>query len=258
MNWEHITNLYFSATGTTKKVAETISSCFESEKTTYDLLKKPLEKDYIMKENELLIVGMPVYAGRIPRICSEMLLHLKGHNTPAIIAVAFGNRDYDDALLELKNLLENNGFLVVGAGAFIGQHSIFPKVGKGRPNEKDCLDITAFSNQCKEKLLEMTVENFKELEVKGNTNYKIPGPIPLKPSGNRKCNNCGLCVKICPTNAISKEKPRKTNGVTCISCGACIVICPQKARDFHGLPYRVVAKGFLKKKQDPKKPETFI
>ena len=79
---------------------------------------------------------MPVYAGRIPPICSEMLLHLKGHNTPAIITVAFGNRDYDDALLELKSLLENNGFLVIGAGAFVAQHSIFPKVGKGRPDEK--------------------------------------------------------------------------------------------------------------------------
>ena len=104
----------------------------------------------------------------------------------------------------------------------------------------------------------MTVENFSPLEIKGNTSYTVPRPIPLKPSGNRKCNACGLCIKICPMKAISKEKPRKTNGVTCISCGACIVICPQKARGFHGLPYKIVGKMFLKKNCEPKEPDIFI
>lgn len=37
--------------------------------------------------------------------------------TPAIAVCVYGNRDYDDALIELKDAIEANGFKTVAAAA---------------------------------------------------------------------------------------------------------------------------------------------
>ena len=62
---------------------------------------------------------------------------IHGNNTPAVAVCVYGNRDYDDALLEIKDTLNGNGFRTFAAGAFIGRHCIFPKVAEGRPDASD-------------------------------------------------------------------------------------------------------------------------
>ena len=63
---------------------------------------------------ELVVLGVPVYGGRIPALAAERMAQLKGQQTPVIILVTYGNRDYEDALLELKTILEQQQFVVVG------------------------------------------------------------------------------------------------------------------------------------------------
>ncbi len=45
------------------------------------------------------------------------------------------------------------------------------------------------------------------------------------------CKGCGLCVKVCPTDAISGERrsPHVIDQSKCIKCGACMEKCPFKA-----------------------------
>jgi len=50
----------------------------------------------------------------------------------------------------------------------------------------------------------------------------------LRPEINQeKCKGCGLCVKACPTQAITGEKkqPHHINPELCIKCGACATAC---------------------------------
>ena len=118
-----------------------------------DLLGRPLTEEWTLPAGEPVLVSMPVYAGRIPSICREMLLaHLKGHGNPAIAVAVYGNRDYDDALVELQDLLEENGFCVIAGAAFVAQHSIFTKVAAGRPDEDDRRRMAEFGAMCREKL----------------------------------------------------------------------------------------------------------
>lgn len=50
----------------------------------------------------------------------------------------------------------------------------------------------------------------------------------LRPEINQeKCKGCGLCLKACPTEAITGEKkqPHHINAELCIKCGACATTC---------------------------------
>lgn len=226
--------------------------------TEYDITQSTPDADKVFDNESLLIVGMPVYAGRIPAKAAEALGRFKGNGTPAIIVCVYGNRDYDDALLELKDIVESNGFRMVSAGAFIAQHSIFPKVGADRPDERDMDIIKNFAGKSAEIYRSAAdLNSLQEVNVKGNRPYKIPGSIPLTPRGNRHCNECGTCVKLCPVRAIDEKKPRKTDKVKCISCGRCIVVCPQKARSFGGLLYKIAGSKFTKANSGRKDPELF-
>lgn len=248
--------IYFSASGTTKAI---ISALYESlahkERLEYDLLRQPPKQEVKIAADTPAAFALPVYAGRIPAICADMLRQFKGTNTPAVAIVVYGNRDYDDALLELTDILKANGFVVVAAAAFVAQHSIFPAVAEGRPDKNDKETIKAFGAACNKALAEFSGK--ENIVVKGNHPYCKAAGIPLKPSGDSKCNACGACVKVCPTKSITAENPRNTDKSRCISCTACIAVCPQGARKFHGPLYAIAGKDFVKKNTSRKEPELF-
>jgi ferredoxin len=257
MQYSNVQQFYFSATGTTQKVVREIGSHFSQEASQRDMLREPINAPESLDGGSLVIIGVPVYSGRIPTLCVEMLGKLKGSNTPAIAVVVYGNRDYDDALLELTDVLTGNGFIVLGAGAFVAQHSIFPRVGAARPDQSDMRRIAEFSQQCKAKLEQMTGTE-KSVQVKGNSPYKKPAPVPLKPSASKRCNACGACARVCLTGAISKENPPAKNKDLCISCAACIAACPQEAQAFRGILYSLFGKLFERKCSPRREPETFV
>lgn len=241
------TLVYFSATYTTKRIISAIADQLGGNVNENDITQSVPENDIKFGKDDLFIIGVPVYEGRVPAEASEALHKYKGDGTPAIIVCVYGNRDYDDALLELKDIVTGNGFKVISAGAFIAQHSIFPGMGLNRPDERDMEQIREFGN-LNARLLE-SVENvsvLSEVTVKGNYPYKTPRKVPLQPEGNIKCNECGTCVSLCPSQAIYADEPRKTDNEKCISCGRCIVVCPQNARHFEGELYKMAESKFTK------------
>ncbi|MDH6305169.1 ferredoxin [Parabacteroides sp. PF5-5] len=259
MKTENIKLVYFSATNTTQKIVRHISTQLDGDIKEYNITRQAPEAEVVLDNSDLLIVGMPVYAGRIPAITLPALHQFKGNGTPAIIVCVYGNREYDDALLELKDVVEANGFKVVSAGAFIAQHSIFPQVGTERPDKKDMESITEFAQKSKQIIDSIDgLDTLHEIIPKGNRPYKVPGKLPLQPSGNRKCTACGTCVKQCPAQAIAADTPRKTDKEKCIACGRCIVVCPADARHFGGLLYKVAGRKFVKAHSARKDPEFYF
>ena len=91
--------IYFSPSGTTKQVVDQIAGNFQEESEAYDLLNFNSEKEF--SSDDIAIVGMPVFAGRIPKSGRERLEKLKGDNTKAIAVVNYGNAHITDSLLEL-------------------------------------------------------------------------------------------------------------------------------------------------------------
>ena len=260
MKIDNLHLVWFSATATTKYIISTIAAQFAVESVVkHDITKSKLNDDIHISSNDLLIVGMPVYAGRIPAIAVNALNKFKGNKTPAVIACVYGNRDYDDALLEIKDILQTNNFTVISAGAFIAQHSIFPAVGASRPDEKDKEIITTFGKKSATLISSLdTVNNLPDINVKGNRPYKKHNKVPLTPKVDKKCDKCGVCIKVCPTDAIPSFNPRITFGRQCIACARCIALCPQQARHFGGFIYNFFGKKFIKANSARKEPEVMF
>ena len=252
-----IRSFFFSPSGTTKKVAEFLSSEIDNEVKLYDitLTDFPITENFPI--NDIFLFLTPVYGGRIPKLAKERILNIKGNGQKAIAVVVYGNRDYDDALLELSDLVKEQGFEIVAAAAFIAQHCIFPKVASNRPDEEDISKIKHFANQVKNSI---NADKTLPLEkIKGNRPYKKEGAVPIHPEADKKkCNECGTCIEECPTGAIDKTNPLLTDNTVCISCCRCINICPSNARSFHVLLYKSAGWKFVKDNTRRLEPEWFI
>ena len=239
-----ISTVYFSATNTTKRIITSIAQAMEAEVHQLDLTSRPLTAELEIPKAELLLVGMPVYGGRIPSVAVASLQRLRGEHTAAILVAVYGNRAYEDALVEMQDLLEPNGFFVLAAGAFIAQHSVFPHTAMGRPDALDILKIKEFAKSCKEKVERGWTDEQQSIVLPGNRPYKIPGKIPLKVITTEQCTSCGACARVCPVGAIPLDHPHATDYDKCIHCGRCLFVCTAHARCYSGWLYKVAGKVF--------------
>ncbi|MDL2284294.1 EFR1 family ferrodoxin [Oxalobacter sp. OttesenSCG-928-P03] len=242
--------MYFSATGTTQKVvtgiADAIGHKLLAPREDFDFtLPRGRERRPVFHDGELVVFGTPVIAGRIPNVLLKFLDSMQGGGAIAIPVSVFGNRAYDDALIEARDILENRGFHTVAAAAFIGEHAFSRTLGGGRPDEKDMALVEAFAAQAAEKVAALvSTAQLEPLQVKGMPHpyrgYYQPRDAEgqavdlrkVTPVTNKKrCRDCGLCARICPVGSIDQEDPGKLNGI-CIKCCACIKKCPVRARSF--------------------------
>lgn len=241
--------IYFSPTDTSRKIARAIAGAISSSTVANNITYKNSIKP-IIPGNEVAIITTPVYAGAIPAVAVERLKKMSGHNTPAILVVVYGNRDFEGALLQLNNLAIELGFLPIAAAAFIGEHSYSTPekpIAENRPDDKDIEMAVAFGKEVSRKLDKLSGKKLdattvshpsKKLNyfgfVLGVLKLKIQKPVVSRiPLTDKKlCNNCGICVSKCPVQAITKEKPTFTDKTKCIRCCACVKSCPQKARKF--------------------------
>jgi len=238
MNLNSVKLIYFSPTGTTRKVAEGIARGLGVQNiSTLDLtLPDSKQQEPGRMDSDLVIIGTPVYGGRVPLEAVSRLKRLKADRTPAVVMVAYGNRAFDDALLELKNLVVELGFTPVAGGAFIGEHSYSNEttsIAGGRPDEADLEKARAFGQAVARKLSGLkSTQDISVIEVPGNIPHKERGtPNSESPvTEDSVCILCGTCASVCPMSAVTVNGEVKTDGNRCIMCCACVKNCPSGAR----------------------------
>lgn len=214
---------YFSPTGGTKKVSSIFADAMEKEVIWHDLgSKEPMMEK---PEGEMTVVASPVFGGRIPSVVREKIEKFSGTGKKAVTIAVYGNRAYEDALLEMNDILTKCGFTVIASGAIVAQHSMAPEVGAGRPDGEDEKEIHKFAETVKNST---AVEN---VQVPGNRLYKPEMNLPVAPISLPSCTKCGKCVTVCPTNAISVADGAVITDIEkCILCMACTHICTEQAR----------------------------
>ena len=261
MNISQVTGIWFSPTGTTKQVAERIAGQLTKEGAAagLDLTDAvPVRPDYTFTEHELVVIGVPVYGGRVPETARERFKKIHGKRTPAVLLVTFGNRAYEDALLELSDIAKEQGFIPAGAAAVVTEHNIARVYGTGRPDEQDNKEIDAFVTALKQKLEAVPGSSkLPELSIKGNRPYRPYGTLPLKISVTSACEGCGTCISKCPVQAISRTDAKVTDETACITCMRCTRVCPKHARKL-GTLVTLAIRQKLKKVCTDRKDAEFV
>lgn len=177
--------------------------------------------------NDWVVIAMPVYAGRVPALAVERLKNMEANGAKCVVVAVYGNRAYEDALVEMQDVATDMGFKVVAAVAANAEHSICRMYGTGRPDGADAQELDAFGKCIRNKMLKDAP--FVPLNLPGNRPYKqgCTGPFP---TANEDCTLCGTCAEACPTGAISLAHPRDNDNALCIGCMRCVAVCPTEAR----------------------------
>ena len=258
--------IYFSPTGTTQKVLESIAKGITVEDVEHINLTLPEGAQLTIPafSDELVIIGAPVYGGRLPVDVINRFKQLKASNTLAILIVVYGNREFEDALLELKNLAIELDFNPVAGGAFIGEHSFATKdvpIANGRPDSQDVQKAMDFGAKIKDKVIALQSPD-------AQMDFEIPGRFPYEADGARSmavspvtkedtCTVCGTCASVCPNAAISINGSVATKIELCIRCCACIKNCPTGARVMEDSMWKNIANWLNENCSTRKEPQIF-
>lgn len=260
--YKKVNALYFSATGMVGKVVREIAKSLDKNYETYNItFPKAREKSIEFTDQDIVVIGVPVYAGRVPELVADYFKKVSGDNTLAIFVAVYGNRDYEDALVELRDIFEEKGFIGVAACSFIGEHSYTAEVGTGRPDEMDLNIARDFTEKIKAKLTR--TQSKDELDfffVKGNVPYKERKDFPeMAPYTDDSCINCEVCAKFCPTGAISFQDFSDIDSKKCIACCSCIKRCPVDSKSMHHEFFNMIKERLITNcKEIRKEPELFL
>lgn len=249
--------IYFSPTGGTEKIVTFIAEQF-GKYQSIDLCEKTSDLTNDFSEEDLCIIGVPSFGGRVPAIALERIKTLKGNNANAILITVYGNRAYEDTLIELEDTLIEKNFACQAAIAAVAEHSIMHQFATGRPDQNDLAELSDFVQKIKKKNNNTVKSELLPVHVPGNRPYREYGIIPLIPGASHTCGSCGLCVAKCPTGAIPSDNPKHTDKDKCISCMRCISVCPKHARKLNPVMLAAASQKLKKACSGRKENELFL
>lgn len=263
--------LFFSPTGTTRKIVEAVARGINPEDLimadcTHEALRGKISGTF---DSDAVVLAAPVYYGRLPESVVPLFTRLNGEGKPVILIVVYGNREYDDALLEIHDISLDRGFVPVAAGAFVAEHSYsLPErpMAKGRPDASDVEKAVSFGKQVREKLEQA---GGGALDIPGNRPYKLPENLHMMKAVRETiaftpetdtdlCTQCGVCVDACPEAAVDSCDVADIDRWKCILCFACIKSCPEQAKHMNEPHFNEAVGQLAKAIQERKEPEVFL
>lgn len=252
-----VRRIVFSPTGGTRKVAEIITSQWEGVVDEVDLTSAETDfSSFSFAGDDIAVIAVPSYGGRVPALAADRIKKIHGNQTCCIIVCVYGNRAYEDTLVELNDIAEQSGFHVAAAVSAVAEHSIMHQYAAGRPDQQDKRELQGFGEKIFDKI--MKADCTSELQIPGNRPYKKAGGAGLVPKADKHCTGCGLCAKNCPAQAISMENLKTANSKKCISCMRCVTECPESARKVNEAMVSIAAMAIKKACSERKSNELYI
>ncbi len=226
---------YFSGTGNSLSIAKGImENLGEAEIIP---ITKYLGEDVVKVEGGELGIVYPCYCATTPRVVKEFLKKLIIPENTYIYVIVTHNNVPGNSGVDANKILKGkidyyDTILMPGNSVIIQDYTNSLQEAERR------------LTQSKERIVEISenikigkqgfakVEERKGELIFGKVNDLILNKIykiNKKFWTNEKCNNCGLCTKVCSMNNISLSGKNVEWGKNCASCLGCYHWCPQKA-----------------------------
>lgn len=248
MNTVEIT---FSPTGGTEKVAHILGKQLGDNTVKIDLSDARTDfSQCVISEEDQVLVAMPSFGGRAPAVAIQRLKQIAGNGAKCTLVCVYGNRAYEDTLVEMEDAAKECGFRVVAAVAAVAEHSILPQYATGRPDETDKAQLADFAAKIAGKDSEIA-------SLPGNRPYKKSGGAGLVPKPSKDCVKCGLCAEKCPVQAIDPAS-FAADAKKCIGCMRCVKQCPGSARKVNGLMVSIAGMAIKKACSVRKENELYL
>lgn len=232
--------LTFSPTGSTNLICKTIAENIKDSKVEILSITLPDSRialfespSKIVDKFDHIIVGIPVYAGKVPAFARRFLEKIPGNGINTTAVVVYGNNEFGITLESLVKLLLKNNFNVVSAGAFIAQHTYSgnPLVAVGRPDKDDLEKARKFG-----KTIGTEKGNLHLNDVPSVPSMftRMKGEMGVKPKHFMEaCIRCGECSATCPVGIIENPSGKYISADGnrfCLGCLACVNTCTHEGR----------------------------
>jgi ferredoxin/flavodoxin len=234
---------HFSATGNTAKVAGVIGDAFKQlgvEVEEKDITpQSERSKKIDLEPYQAFVIGAPIFSWRAPRVVREWLRTLDGRGKKCSMFFTYGGFQVPPTHASTKQILEEQGFVVVSSAEFLGAHTFNLggwRAVEGRPDESD-FDVAKEYAQATHKRftgedpgtlgeMEKTVHTEEQLDSIETFRFNILTQLPTRQG--EACSMCMICEESCPTGAMNAETGEAEQG-KCIGCLACFTKCPEDA-----------------------------
>ncbi len=246
--------MIFSPTGGTEKAARAVTKNWPEVETVDLSLPGEDYGRYEFGADDVVLIAMPSFGGLAPQVALDRLARVRGNGAKCAVAAVYGNRAYEDTLVQMADAAEKSGFQVIAAVSAVAEHSIIRQYAAGRPDTADCGQLAGFGDQ----ILTKARAGGAKPAIPGNRPYKKAGGSGFVPKADSACTACGLCAARCPVQAIDPKDPKTADGKRCISCMRCVSLCPQGARKVNGVMLSAAALALKKACFVPKKNELFL
>ena len=275
---DSVQSLFFSPTGSTRRIVEAIAEGTGVPSLVPISVTTPQDRDSFSGQiaGDLLIVGVPVYTGRVPSFVLSPLSQVDGTGRWALPVAVCGNVRMGTCLAELCAVLKRQGFTIPAAGNFVAQHSFacegFP-IAKGRPDQDDLRQAVEFGHRVVGRIAEGAEDItcvygrflYIRMYVSGSTEATgfVSMPERHRPTirvsehNADLCDDCGNCVEVCPTGSIDPQS-YFVEDETCIRCFACTAVCLSEAKQKVVQPLEQLATWFTHRSTERGEPLLFF
>ncbi|MGF7059113.1 EFR1 family ferrodoxin [Brassicibacter mesophilus] len=226
---------YFSGSGNSLKVAKDLAN--EMGGTELVSIAKVVNQDIEISYDCIGLV-FPVYAWGVPRIVQRFAQKLKADRY-VFTVLTYGSSP-GNTMEQINEILKSNGTKLSAGFGIAMPDSYIPMFS---PNSEEEQKKMFQSELEKVKFIAEIINQKQEYPLeKKNTGFNwffsgIIYPNAMKKFTtldkkfwtNDKCNNCGICEKICPVNNIDIEKGKPKWLHNCEACMACIQWCPTQS-----------------------------
>lgn len=258
--------IFFSPTNSTLKIITIISDALKFEKLQDVNLTFPSKREMenIGADADILIFGAPVYISKIPSMIIPVIKNMIGNNRWIVPVAVYGNVRVGKALSEMIYLFREQGFRILAAASFIGEHTFTSndfKLAENRPDFNDLKIARSFGNKIREKYesspSEIEMVGQKPDISKLHNEYKARNLVKIIRAHEERCNRCMGCWSICPTEAIDMVT-LEINEEECIGCCACVKCCNFDVREIIITMSPETKEKFMEFAKTRKEPEFFL